>query len=268
MNKKSKSTLEKMKKIMRVRNYSEQTIASYCGYVHKFLCNYDKDPYHISVIEAKAYLQDYEYTSVSQQNQIINGVKFFYREIVGLKLKTLNITRPRKEKKLPKVIDKTELRTKILAIKNKKHKAILSLAYSTGMRVSEVVNLKIENIDSKRMIISVKNGKGRKDRIVPLSPHVLEILRDYFKEYKPKEYLFNGQFSNQYSATSCNKLMKKYIGSTTHFHQLRHSSFTSLHEQGVDIRVIQKLAGHNSIKTTEIYTHISNQVLNKLPLTI
>jgi integrase/recombinase XerD len=267
MNKKSKSTLEKMRKLMRVKNYSEQTISSYVGYVEKFLNNYNKDPYHISVKEAKKYLENYKYSSVSQQNQIINGIKYFYKYVIGSKLITLNVERPRSEKKLPRIIDKQHLLDSIEAIQNIKHKAILSLAASVGLRVSEVVNLKLSDIDSKRMVITIRNSKGRKDRIVPLSDNILILLRRYYKEYKPKEYLFNGQ-NGQYSPTSCNKIVKKYIGKDLHFHLLRHFTFTNLLEQGTDLRIIQKLAGHNSIKTTEIYTHVSNQLLTNLPLAI
>lgn len=141
------------------------------------------------------------------------------------------------------------------------------MAYSVGLRVSEVINLKIEDIDSKRMIINIKLAKGSKDRIVPLSENILQLLRNYFKLYKPREYLFNGQKSLQYSSESCNKIIKKYLDSSNfHFHQLRHSCFTTLLENGTDLRVIQKIAGHSSSKTTEIYTHVSTQLLSKVNL--
>ena len=136
------------------------------------------------------------------------------------------------------------------------------------MRVSEIINLKLTNIDSKRMIIHIENAKGKKDRIVPLSKQILNLLRIYFKNYKPKEYLFNGQNKLKYSTTSCNQIVKKYLGQNYHFHMLRHSCFTSLVENGTDIRIIQKLAGHNSIKTTEIYTHISTKILSSINLPI
>lgn len=268
MNAKSKSTLEKFENKLRFRNYSEQTILTYLNYADKFLSNYDKDIYHIPLKEAERYLMEYKYSSISQQNQIISAVKSLYVNVVGRKLKTLNITRPRKEKKLPKVIDKDFLLERINGIDNLKHKAILSLGYSVGLRVSEVINLKIEDIDSKRMVIYVKNAKGKKDRVVPLSPTLLKTLRDYFKKHRPKEYLFNGQFINKYSTTSINKLVKKYLGSDNHFHLLRHSCFTSLLECGTDLRIIQKLAGHNSSKTTEIYAHVSSQLLSKINLPI
>ena len=118
------------------------------------------------------------------------------------------------------------------------------------------------------MIINIKNGKGKKDRIVPLSETLLFLLREYFKEYRPTEYLFNGQNSLQYSSGSCNQIVKKYLGKDYHFHLLRHSCFTHLLENGTDLRIIQKLAGHSSSKTTEIYTHVSTNILNKINLPI
>lgn len=118
------------------------------------------------------------------------------------------------------------------------------------------------------MLIHIKNTKGRKDRVVPLSNHVLELLRNYHREHKPNIYLFNGQKSSQYSIRSCQKIYKKYIDQNTSFHTLRHSSFTHLLENGTDLRIIQKIAGHSSSKTTEIYTHVSNQMLNKVNLPI
>jgi site-specific recombinase XerD len=157
---------------------------------------------------------------------------------------------------------------RISKIENLKHKAIISLAFSTGMRVSEIINLKISDIDSKRMIININQAKGRKDRIVPLSPKILELLRLYYKENKPKDYMFNGQNSQQYSSESCNKLVKKYIGNSFHFHLLRHSCFTSLLECGTDLRIIQSIAGHQNVKTTEIYTHVTTNLLNKVNLPI
>ncbi len=261
MNIKSKSTLKKLENILRFRNYSEQTIKTYVSYCEKFLMSFDKDVYHISVKEAKNYLENYAYTSISQQNQIISSIKFLYTNVVGSKLNTLKITRPRKEKKLPKVIDSEYLKETILSIDNLKHRAILSLGYSCALRVSEVINLKIEHIDSKRMIIHIVDAKGRKDRIVRLSPILLQTLREYVKKYRPNTFLFNGQFSLQYSASSCNKLVKNYLGESYHFHLLRHSGLTNMHENNVDIATLSKIAGHNSIKTTMIYTHVSNMVI-------
>lgn len=228
----------------------------------------DKQIVHCNSNDFQSYLDNYTFTSVSQQNQVINSIRFLYKEVLNKKYDKVSFKRPRTEKKLPKVIDGDYIKSQLSKIENLKHKSILTLTYSVGLRVSEVVNLKIEDIDSKRMLIHLKNAKGRKDRIVPLSQTVLELLRQYFKEYKPTVYLFNGQTGLQYSIGSCQKIYKKYIDSDSSIHTLRHSSFTSLLESGTDLRIIQKIAGHSSSKTTEIYTHVSNQLLNKINLPI
>jgi site-specific recombinase XerD len=173
---------------------------------------------------------------------------------------------PRSEKKLPQVIDQKFLIEKINLIENSKHKAIIALAFSTGMRVSEIINLKIKDFDLDRNLILIKNAKGRKDRIVPLSEKVRSVIRVYFSEYKPEEYLFNGQCCPQYSAKSCNQIVKKHLGQDYHFHTLRHSSFTALLENGTDLRIIQSIAGHASSKVTELYTHVSKNLLEKTKL--
>jgi len=191
----------------------------------------------------------------------------FFRVIEGTKLK-LKITRPRKEKKLPRVIESEFLKTRIKSIRNKKHKAILWLAFSTGMRVSEVINLNIKDLDNRRMLITIVNGKGKKDRIVPLSVGTLEVLREYVKEHKPYLKMFNGQNNLLYSASSCNKLVKKYIGEEYSFHSLRHAAFTYMLDNGTDISIIQKLAGHKSHKTTSIYTHLTTKTINQAQLAL
>lgn len=268
MKSKHEEILKIYKSKLKYFNYSQHTINIYSHYVEKFLNKINKYPQHLVSFDFQNYLNDFTFTSISQQNQIINAIKFLYEKILDKKYDKVDFQRPRKEKHLPQVIDKEFLLERINKIENLKHKAIISLAYSVGLRVSEVINLKISDIDSKRMVITIRQAKGRKDRIVPLTQNILELFRDYYLEFKPKEYLFNGQFDSKYSTTSCNQLVKKYLGKDYHFHLLRHSCFTNLTEQGTDIRVIQKLAGHNSCKTTEIYTHVSKNVLNKLPLAI
>lgn len=268
MNEKSKATLKVMKNYMRVKNYSDRSIDTYVSYAAKFLHSFRQDPYHINQKDIEDYLMSFPYSSTSQQNQVINAVKLLCTHVLKKKLRDIRIERPRRERKLPQVIDSDYLVTKISGIANLKHKAIISLAYSVGLRVSEVINLKIDDIDSKRMIIHIKNAKGRKDRIVPLSDKVLSLLREYYKEYRPETFLFNGQTQLQYSATSCNKIVKKYLGRQYHFHQLRHSSATTLLETGTDLRIIQSILGHKSSKTTEIYTHVSRATLSKVALPI
>lgn len=241
-------------------NYSNNSRRTYLSYINEFLKLID-NPSRINSHITQEYINNYNFKSISQQNQVISSIKFLYEKVLNKKYRKIDFTRPRNEKRLPQIIEKGFLLNKIDGIKNIKHKTIISLTYSTGLRVSEIINLKISDIDSKRMLIIVRQGKGRKDRIVPLSNNILMLLREYYKEYKPIEYLFNGQNSLKYSTTSCNKIVKKYLGDDKHFHLLRHSCFTTLLENGTDLRIIQKIAGHSNIKTTEIYTHVSTKVL-------
>lgn len=149
----------------------------------------------------------------------------------------------------------------INSIENIKHKSIIMLAYSTGMRVSEIINLKMSDIDRKRMVLFIRDSKGNKDRYVRLTEKVLETLEYYYRKEHPIEYLFNGQTKLKYTSNSCNKIVKKYLGEEYHFHLIRHSNATAMLESGTDLRVIQKHLGHMSSKTTEIYTHVSNNLL-------
>jgi site-specific recombinase XerD len=268
MNEKGLSTLKICEQKLNYLNYSEKSKKCYLGYISEFLVKQEKSALHLNSKDFQTYLDNYKFTSVSQQNQVINAIRFLYKFGLNKRYDKVSFKRPKSEKKLPQVIDKNFILDKLSKIKNIKHKAILTLTYSVGLRVSEIINLKIEDIDSKRMIIHIKNAKGRKDRIVPLSQTVLELLRDYFREYRPKEYLFNGQTTPQYSVKSCQNIFKKYIDENSHIHILRHSCFTNLLESGVDLRIIQKIAGHSNVKTTEIYTHVSNQLLSKVNLPI
>lgn len=250
-------------------NYSPRTSDNYLSHIKPFLVSLgDKQIIHCNSFDFQSYLNNYKFSSVSQQNQIINAIRFLYKEVLNKKYDKVNFKRPKSERKLPKVIDGGFIKDKLSKIENLKHKAILTLTYSVGLRVSEIVNLKIEDIDSKRMLIYIKNAKGRKDRIVPLSQKVLVLLRIYYLEYKPLDSLFNGQNSTRYSIGSCQKIYKKYIDQESSIHTLRHSSFTNLLESGTDLRIIQKIAGHSSSKTTEIYTHVSNNLLSKVKLPI
>lgn len=250
---------------LKIKNYSENTISNYVSQVGLFLKRFNSQvtkPSEITEKMIKAWLL--EAKSINGRKHRISAVKLFYSLTGKQPLKFKYIEYPKSEKNLPKIIDKNKILEAIAGITNLKHKAIITLAFSTGMRVSEVCNVKIKDIDSDRMIISIIQAKGRKDRIVPLSKITLETLRNYFKVYKPKEYLFNGQFDLQYSPTSCNQIVKKYLGKDYHFHQLRHSNATALLESGTDLRIIQKLLGHSSSKTTEIYTHVSTQLINQV----
>jgi integrase/recombinase XerD len=262
--------LEMYSEDLKLKNYASNTIENYKSQVGLFLKHFERvatKPSEISENQIKEWLL--LANSINGRKHRISAVKLFYKYTGKQPLKFKHIEYPRSEKKLPQIIEKQFLLDRIEKIENKKHKAIIALAYSTGMRVSEVCNLKITDIDSKRMIITIHQSKGRKDRIVALSEKILEILRSYFTEYKPKEYLFNGQGDMvQYSHTSCNAIVKQYLGKQYHFHLLRHSNATALLESGTDLRIIQKHLGHNNVKTTEIYTHVSTAVLQNMILPI
>jgi Site-specific recombinase XerD len=207
--------------------------------------------------------------SASEQNQKINSIKFFYEKVLNRPKEVYEIPRPKKPFQLPGVFSENEVRRILDAEENLKHKCILCLAYAGGLRVSEIINLKISDIDSDRMIIHIKNSKGKKDRIVMLSQKLLIILREYYKSYKPKAYLFEGMNGGKYSARSIQSLLKtikKRAGVTKRgsVHTLRHSFATHLFEGGTDILSIKKLLGHNSLRTTMIYTHISKEHINKI----
>lgn len=268
MNNKSESTIKKFKSELIFKGYSNNTIVIYCHYAEFFLSFFDKNIHRISQKETIDWLINFSYSSKSQQNQLISSIKLLYKLVVKCELNKFYIERPRKSKQLPKVIDKSFLIDCISKIKNKKHLAIISLGYSVGLRVSEVVNLKIEDVDSRRMIINIRNSKGNKDRLVPLSQSILIILREYYKEYKPFKYLFNGQNTLKYTPGSCNKIVKKYLGNKYHFHMLRHSSATSMLESGTDISIIQNILGHRKTDTTRIYAQVSTQLLKKAILPI
>jgi integrase/recombinase XerD len=253
------SHIERFISEMRLKNYSEQTVKNYKSAVLAFMTTFDMPPKSISQEDIKDYLR--QSSSVSDLKNKISAIKLFYKKIIRQPLKFKYIEFPRKERKLPRVISQDTLVQKINSIQNLKHKAILSLAYCCGLRVSEVVNLKIEHINGRERIILVSQAKGKKDRYVPVSESVLNTLREYYRQYRPKTYLFNGQFSERYSVTSCQNIFKKYIDTTHSFHHLRHSAFTTMLESGVDIRVIQTVAGHRSPNTTAIYTHVSPKFL-------
>jgi site-specific recombinase XerD len=175
----------------------------------------------------------------------------------------------KRPKKLPDVLSLEEVKQIIDSIDNLKHKTIISLIYSCGLRISECINLKSSDIDSKRMLIKIVQSKGNKDRYLQLSPKLLELLRIYFKSYNPNENLFQGQFRDEYSARSIQNILKRAlhkcnIKKRITVHSLRHSFATHLLEQGTDIRIIQEILGHKDIRTTQIYTHISKTKLSQI----
>ena len=207
--------------------------------------------------------------STSYQNQAINAIKFYYERVLGGQRKTYFIDRPKKEKTLPIVLSEEEILLILRSVSNLKHKAILMVIYSAGLRISECINLKIKDIDSNRMQIRVEQSKGKKDRYTLLSTKTLLILRDYFKTYRPKEFLFEGQDGGCYSTRSIQNIFRDAVEKTkikkkVSVHSLRHSFATHLLENGTNLRYIQSLLGHSNSKTTEIYTHVTTKGFEQL----
>lgn len=199
----------------------------------------------------------------------INAIKFYYEQVLRRARFLIEIPRPKKPSKLPKVIAPVDIKKLFEVTPNLKHNTMLKLCYGLGLRVSEIVKLKITDIDSKAMQVFIERGKGKKDRYVNLPQSILVQLRSYFVEYKPTVYLFEGQYGGQYSSRSAqqvfkNALLKAKINKTVGIHSLRHSYATHLLEQGTDIRFIQELLGHSDIKTTLLYTEVSDKSIRKI----
>ena len=252
--------------ILEQKRYANSTIKSYTSYFRQFVKYFSGQSLEkVSVEQINDYLLKLiheESMSSSKQNQYINAIKFYYEKVLGREKQYYKIERPKKEEKLPDVLSKEEIASMIKLTKNLKHKSIIVIIYSCGLRRSEAINLKLTDIDSKRMLVKIRGGKGGKDRYVQLADGTLEVLRKYFKEHKPIEWLFTGQKGGQYSVESIEKIVKKAakkakIQKNVYPHILRHSFATHHLEQGTDLRYIQEWLGHNSSKTTERYTHVS-----------
>ena len=250
---------------LELKKYANNTVKTYVSCFEDYLNHYSNiDVNALDENDVRNYLEYLIKTDRSDSyiNQAINSIKFYYETVLGLPNRFYSIERPRKKRKLPVVLSKEDVSSIIASSNNLKHKCIISLLYSAGLRRSELINLKLKDIESKRMLIRVQNAKGNKDRYTLLSETVLKDLRVYYKQYRPKVYLFEGQTKEQYSPNSVGKVVstaatKAGIRIPVSAHILRHSFATHLLESGVDIRYIQLLLGHNSTKTTEIYTHVA-----------
>ncbi|WP_282032111.1 site-specific tyrosine recombinase/integron integrase [Winogradskyella eximia] len=257
---------------LELKKYSDNTVRNYVSHFEAFInYYYDANLISLNEVDVRTYLQKLiqEGKSNSYVNMSVNSIKFYYEIVLGMPNRFYAIERPRKEKQLPEVLSKEEIIMVINNANNIKHKCIIGLLYSSGLRRSELLNLKITDIDSKRMVVKINNAKGNKDRISILSPSILKDLQQYYKEYRPKKYLFEGQKGGKYSATSVLKVVtstavKAKINKKVTPHMLRHSFATHLLENGTDIRHIQLLLGHSSTKTTEIYTHVANRSFMKI----
>ncbi len=208
--------------------------------------------------------------SQSYQNQAVNAARLFFKTIQGSRIITEQIDRPRREHKLPNVLSKEEVVALLQATQNQKHKTMLSLIYACGLRRGELLNLKLGDVNSKRHILLILNAKGKKDRVIPISDKIINMLRDYYKNYKPEVWLFEGQNQGEkYSEVGLafilkHALQKTNIKKPVTLHWLRHSYATHLLESGTDLRYIQELLGHKSSKTTEIYTHVTEKSLQNI----
>jgi len=254
------------------RRYSNSTKSTYVNYFSDFIRYFkDVDLNSIGVDEINNYILSLikeSNISASQQNQRINAIKFYYEKVLGKEKKFYNIERPIKSRTLPNVLSASEIKMMIDHTGNIKHKCIISLLYSGGLRRSELSNLRLNDILSQRMLIKIQNSKGNMDRYVGLSEFMLKLLRQYYKVYKPKEWLIEGQRGERYSGTSILKVVKTSannagISRRVTPHMLRHSFATHHLEKGTDLRYIQEFLGHSSTKTTEIYTHVARTDFSK-----
>ncbi len=257
---------------LELKRYANSTVRTYVSFFEMFInFHKDKELHAIDESDIRVFLQNLIQKKVSNSyiNQAINAIKFYYEVVLGMPNRFYEIERPRKESKLPKVISKEEILTIIDNTNNLKHKCIVQLLYGSGLRRSELLNLKINDIDSKRMLVRVEGSKGNKDRQTLLSKTALNDLRRYYTKYEPQVYLFEGKKGMKYSGASVLKVVKiaaekARIRISVTPHVLRHSFATHLLESGTDLRQIQVLLGHGSSKTTEIYTHVATNTFESI----
>jgi len=257
---------------LKLKKYAYKTAQTYVSCFEAFMFYFKNEKLdHINEQMIRSYLEHLvdQKVSDSKLNQVINSIKFYYEVVMGMPNRFYSIERPRKKEKLPEVISKEEVLRILQYTTNIKHHCILSLLYSAGLRISELLNLKIEDIESDRMLIRVRNTKGNRERYTLLSETVLNKLRIYYRKASPKEYLFEGVKGGQYSKTSVSVILKKSakkagIQKNVYPHMLRHCFATHLLENGEDLRYIQVLMGHKSSKTTEIYTHVAMRKLKDI----
>ena len=253
--------------------YSPATLKTYSSLFEEFINHFPLHPFELldekKVMEFLQYLVLDRKVSTSYQNQAINAIKFYYEKVQGGQRKFYFVDRPRSEKKLPTVLNLDEVRQLLAATTNLKHRCILTVIYSAGLRISEAIELKISDLDFERKQIRIVQAKGKKDRNTLLANKTAELIRTYLAEYKPNVYLFEGQKGEKYASRSIQEILKASLKRTRitkpcTVHTLRHSFATHLLEQGTDLRYIQSLLGHESSKTTEIYTHVTTKGFDQI----
>ena len=262
--------IEEVTKYLEEKRYSKRTIGSYVAGMELFFKYFNNsDPNEIREVDISEFIEDHILKlgySASYQNIIVSAIKMYYNINGNRRVNTDSLKRPRRSRALPKVFSKEEIMEIFSATKNNKHKLILWLIYSCGLRRSEVINIKLTDLETERGVLHIREGKGNIDRMVPIPQKVWEKIRAYIKGYKPDIYLFEGQTGGKYSVESVYAVFKHSlklagIKKDVGVHSLRHSYATHLHEGGLDIRYIQELLGHKSSRTTEIYTHVSRRNL-------
>ena len=253
--------LEAMDQELKLRGYSAKTRRAYLGHLARFIRFYGKEPQDLGEAEVRRYVLHLleERKSHTYVNQCISALKFLYEKVLKRPSPVVNLPRPKKDRKLPEVLSRAEVLRLFEAVSNLKHRALLMMIYSAGLRVGEAVRLRVEDVDSERRLLHVRQGKGRKDRYVMLSEVALESLRDYWRAYRPTKWLFPGQREGCHlHERTVEKILKQAcqkagIRKDISVHTLRHSFATHLLEAGIDLRYIQEMLGHKSSKTTEIY---------------
>lgn len=273
LDEKHREVVDAMQRQMLLKNYSANTIRNYRNWMNYFLNQFPNQKpseiSHVAIVEMLWQFKKSDKWSATSQNQLINAIKYFYEQVLKRPREVYDLPRAQKPDQLPTVFSTQEVLALLEATKNIKHLTILSLAYSAGLRVSEIVNLKIGDIDSARMVINIRQAKGKKDRIVMLSEKLLVLLREYYKIYRPENYLFEGQGGDVYSTRSIQEVLNKSkklagIKKAGNIHALRHSFATHLYESGTDLLSIKELLGHSSLRTTAIYTHVSTKSISKI----
>jgi integrase/recombinase XerD len=259
----------RMKEQLIIRRYQPNTHRTYLACMTEFLTYYNSRTVEgLTHDDIKAFMLHkirIDKISESTQNSLINAIKFYYEHVEGRDKFYLYDLRPRKAKKLPGFLSKEETAKLLKATENIKHRLILQLIYSAGLRLGELIRLKVKDIHIEMGIIEIKCAKGKKDRITKLSKTLIPLLQRYLMEYKPSYYLIEGQTGGKYSARSVQAVLhqavqKSGVDENTTVHTLRNTFATHLILDGMDIRLVQELLGHNSLKTTEIYTHITDKM--------
>lgn len=273
-NQEIESALQAFRSYMASRRYSLSTITTYCEALKTFL-NYHsgKSIDQITNEDLIQFNNDYilrKGLSASYQNQVINGIKLYFTHLQKNALNPELVHRPRKAHTLPNVLSKAEVKLILEAHSNLKHRAMLSLIYSCGLRCGELLALRPADVDSRRKLLLIRQAKGKKDRVAPLSEKTILLLREYYKTYRPVHYLFEGQHTGEpYDERSLQKVLKQALAKAgikknATLHWLRHSYATHLLEAGTNLRYIQEILGHSSPKTTQIYTHVSTEGLQNV----